>query len=110
MIVNVRNGVMIRAFFRLSAIFMRVHECGVVVVVCVVVRAMCELTERTASVLVGHVPVVVAMDLSGMAMLVGLVADNFLFRVDCHASTSFYYVTRRQQTACAGGGRHDACR
>jgi len=63
---------MIRAFFRLSAIFMRVHECGVVVVVCMVVRAMCELTERTASVLVGHVPVVVAMDLSGMAMLVGL--------------------------------------
>src|SRR6266545_3489155 len=85
-VVHVRDRVVIPLLVGFAAILVRMHEGGVIVLVLVVVGTVCELAHRTTGVLVRHVPVIVAMDLRRVTVLMRLIADNFLFRVDRHCA------------------------
>jgi hypothetical protein len=60
----------------LGAIFVRVDDGGVIVLVLVIARAMLELADRAALVVMRHVPVVVRVHFTFVRMLVFLIADS----------------------------------
>ena len=71
---------MIVALVLFAAILVSVHERRVIVLMLVVVRAMLELADGPAHMVVRHVPVVVRVHLRLMLVLVLAVADDHLLR------------------------------
>jgi hypothetical protein len=83
-VVHVRDGLVGLPLVLFRPILVSVHEAGVIVLVHVVVRAVCELTRRAAGVLMRDVPVIVRMDLRRMSVLVSFVADDLLLCLGGH--------------------------
>jgi hypothetical protein len=100
-VVDVRGGAVILLLVRFAAILVRVHECGVIVLMHVVVGLVCELAHGTTGVVMGHVPVIVGMDLAGVMVFMLLIADDDLLRLDRHAVTSFAVALRSSRHASA---------
>jgi hypothetical protein len=93
-VVNVCDRVVLFAFVCFVAVFVRVDERRVIVLVHVVMGTVRKLAERSARVLVGDVPMVVRMDLGWVMVLVRLVADDFLLGLDGHTGTSWGRLIR----------------
>jgi len=79
-VVHVRLRVVLLLLGVFGPIFVRMNKRRVVVLVLVVRRTMLELAVRTAHVVMGHVPVVVHVNLALVLVNVLLVADDFLPR------------------------------
>ncbi len=88
MVVHVRDRVVIPLLVGFAAILVRMHEGGVIVLVHVVVGTVRELAHGTTGVLMRHVPVIVTMDRRRVMVLMRLIANDFLLRLDRHAGTS----------------------
>jgi hypothetical protein len=79
-VVRVRLRVVFRPLFFFGAIFVRMNDRRVVVLVLVVRRAVLELTHAAALVVMRHVPVIVRVDLGFMTVFVLEIAHGRLMR------------------------------
>jgi hypothetical protein len=79
-VVHVRLRIVVLSLGLLAPIFVRVYEHRVVVLMLVIGRAVLELADWAICVVMRHVPVIVAMDLSLVVVYVLFVADDLLPR------------------------------
>ena len=86
MVVHVRLCFVVLLLGLHAAVLVRVDQRGMVVVVLVIRRAVFELAHRATLVVMGHMPVVVRVDLTLVLVHVLDVADHFLSRrgMDSH--------------------------
>lgn len=79
-IMRVRLRFVIIALVVLAAVFVRVDERRVIVLVLVIVRAVLELADRSAHMVMRDVPMVVRVHLGFMLVLMFIVPDDHLLR------------------------------
>jgi hypothetical protein len=97
MVMDVSGAVMIGALFVLAILLVGVDQRRVIVLMLMVMGSMLELAHETDGVVVGHVVVVVGVNVGRVRMLVLFVAH--------HALTS-----RRGRAGCARGQRRSTAR